>query len=354
MTSPAQARALQTSNHRYELLVWDGAGCSRSWMTVIDEALFIGESEPRFFDLMRDPELSTVTLTVTEKGYCSRAGELDPDHPRLSDCALSWVVRGLHERQKVTQKPLHVLSCDNLQGNGRLLERLCQAWSKRFEVPYNSSVVSFPDSMVDRIVPAGDSPLEIATEAFHQWVIEDRFLGERPAWDQPGLMFVPEVEPFERMKLCLLNASHSFLAYYGQLQGHEFVHQAIRDPRVRELVERLYFEEVGPSLHIPAPLTLAGYGEQLLRRFDNPNLPHRLNQIAMDGSQKIPQRFLTYREQSPVLQMAVEAWFEYLWLSFTEARFEVRDPLKESLRESVGESLESSKQNWKDLLGWAF
>ena len=161
------------------------------------------------------------------------------------------------------------------------------------------------------------------------------------------------MEPFEKIKLSLLNASHSFLAYYGQLQGYEFVHEAIADKTVRSLVEKLYFEEVGPLLKIPAPLKLRSYGDALLARFDNPDLPHRLDQIAMDGSVKIPQRFLPYLKESSVLQLALKSWYEYMYLAVSgKKKFRVSDPKAEEMAAVLGSNLDETKLVWSELLGF--
>lgn len=184
-------------------------------------------------------------------------------------------------------------------------------------------------------------------------LIEDRFVGPRPVWEQEGLMFVPEVEPFERLKLRLLNAAHSLCAYYGQLLGHDYVHQAISDPRVREQVERLFFVEVGPRLQVPAPLSLRDYGQALLARFHNPALPHRLAQIAMDGSQKLPQRVLPDASRSAALRLCLDAWFSYLWLGLRGERdLPISDPFAERFRAALGSDYEDTVRVWIHLLEW--
>lgn len=354
MRSPREAEVLREGGHTYQLVVVGNGQEETQTITTIDEALFIQDARERFLELIASEEVSTVTLTVTEKGYCARAdGTLDTDNPRLETSVLNDLVCGFRARQEKNRKPLAVLSCDNLSSNGRLLQRLCQAWSEKSGQSYDRSLVSFPNSMVDRIVPAGDDPLVIRTEAFHQWVIEDRFIGGYPLWEQKGLIFVRDVEPFERMKLCLLNASHSFLAYYGQLQGHEYVHQAINDPAIKSMVDKLCLEEVGPHLEVPGPWTLQGYVSEMLSRFDNPGLPHKLSQIAMDGTQKVPHRFLPYLQHSPVLQKALSAWFTYYYEGLTgQKSYFVSDPMREQLTASATEDRTATATAWKRLLGW--
>lgn len=337
MRRPTEALALRAAGHTYELVTCGGGQSQTQSISAIDEALFIQDSRERFFELMEDPDITTLTLTITEKGYTV-------DSPTIA-----LLKEGLQRRQARHSNPFNILSCDNLSGNGNLLKELCES----SQANYDSKLVAFPNTMVDRIVPAGDSPLIIKTETFHQWVIEDSFVGLRPSWGQEGLMFVESVEPFERLKLCLLNASHTFMAYYAQLQGHEFVHQAIKDPEIRSLVEKLYFEDVGPRLDIPKPLTLESYGQALLARFNNPDLPHRLDQIAMDGSVKIPFRFLEFVEHSEVLQMGLEAWFRYMWLGLSgKESVKISDPHSEDMKALLKERYEESRQAWSEFFGW--
>ena len=132
----------------------------------------------------------------------------------------------------------------------------------------------------------------VITEPFRQWVIEDRFAGPRPRWEVGGAQLVADVRQHEAAKLRMLNGAHSALAYLGLAQGHDFVHQAIADSTLRPLIEQLMRHEAGVSLGSDPGLDIDAYAAQLLARFANPALPHRLAQIAVDGSQKIPQRWL--------------------------------------------------------------
>jgi fructuronate reductase len=186
--------------------------------------------------------------------------------------------------------------------------------------------------MVDRIVPAtteadvaeGARLLDavdaapVVAEPYIQWVIEDRFAGARPRWEEAGAQLVADVPPFETMKLRLLNGSHSTLAYLGYLAGYEFIWQASSDRDFATLVERLMTREVIPTLVAPPGVDLAAYGAQIRERFRNPALPHRTKQVAMDGSQKLPQRFLaTVRERLASgqsiahLALAIAGWIRY-------------------------------------------
>ena len=157
------------------------------------------------------------------------------------------------------------------------------------------------------------------TEPFSQWVIEDRFVGPRPRWERVGAELVQDVRPYEAAKLRMLNGAHSLLAYCGLARGHTFVHEAIADPELRMLTERLMLQEAAPSLTAAPGQDLPRYAAQLIERFANPALNHRLIQIAMDGSQKLPQRWLEtlawHQGQGgncPAIMTGLAAWIEHL------------------------------------------
>ncbi len=203
--------------------------------------------------------------------------------------------------------------------------------------------------MVDRIVPAttdadiaeasrrlgvADAATVVA-EPYTSWVIEDRFKAARPPWEDAGATIVADVAPFETMKLRLLNGSHSTLAYLGFLAGYDFIWQASSDPMLATLTERLMVEEVMPTLVAPPGVDLAAYGAQIRERFRNAALPHRTRQIAMDGSQKLPQRLLaTVRERLSGggsithLALAIAGWIRYATGTDGEGQaFAVSDPM---------------------------
>ncbi len=203
--------------------------------------------------------------------------------------------------------------------------------------------------MVDRIVPATtDADIAeverrlglhdaapVVAEPYNQWVIEDRFVAARPAWESAGATLVREIEPFETMKLRMLNGSHSTMAYLGFLIGHETIAQAARDPALAAFVEGQMRFEIAPTLVAPPGVRIEDYGAELMRRFRNPALPHRTKQIAMDGSQKLPQRLLgTIRDNlaagRPIdrLALSVAGWMRYVYGRDEKgATIDVADPL---------------------------
>ena len=211
--------------------------------------------------------------------------------------------------------------------------------------------VSCPSTMVDRIVPATtaddrarisaalglEDAWPVVTEPYTQWVIEDDFPQGRPDW---AATFVNDVAPFELMKLRLLNGAHSSLAYLGYLAGYETVADAMADPALASFVIRLMNDEVTPVLKVPPGADIASYRAALIQRFRNPSLRHRTWQIAMDGTQKLPQRLLgTIRERLArsqaidCLALGVAAWMRYVTGRDEKGEdIDVSDPLRDELR----------------------
>lgn len=303
-----------------------------------------------------------VTLTVTEKAYCRdpATGDLDLDHPDIradlsadagARSAPGVLVAALADRRIRGLPPITVVSCDNLPANGKTLARIVQQFSAEKDpglATWIDDNIAFPSTMVDRIVPAttDEDRAEIAgltgyedawpvmTEPFTQWVIEDRFVAGRPPLEKVGAVMTQDVMPFEEMKLRLLNGSHSTLAYLGLQSGHETVSDAMADPVLRSFVETMMRTEILPTLDVPG-VDLEAYIASLLRRFDNTALRHRTMQIAMDGSQKIPQRLLgTIRDRKAAgqpyerLTLAVAAWIRHLAGEGPDGvRYDVDDPM---------------------------
>ena len=297
--------------------------------------------------LLAAPTTSIVSLTVTEKGYCHNpaTGRLDPSHPDIvhdrahpdvPHSAVGFIVAGLAARRAAGLAPFVVVTCDNLPANGRLLAGLVRdlaALRDNALADWIATNVAFPSTMVDRIVPAMTpaDPEEaraatglldaapVSHEPFRQWVIEDRFgNAEQPEWELAGAQIVADIAPFEHMKLRLLNGAHSALAYLGYLAGHETIFDAVSDPVLNGFVRRLW-DEIVPMVPPPPDTDLRHYTESLLARFANPTVRHRTWQIAMDGSQKLPQRLLgTIRERLhaglpiPSLALTVAAWIRYV------------------------------------------
>ncbi len=289
---------------------------------VIREALYAGPDGPDREALlvrMSDPAVRIVTLTVTEKGYFLNpaSGELltqaepivhDIANPTTPHTAPGLLVAALARRRAAGTPPFTVLCCDNMPANGQRTRRAVISLARHRDselADWIEAQVAFPSSMVDRIVPAMtdadrtrladlgvDDPAAVVCEAFRQWVIEERFPQGRPDWAGDGVEMVTDVTPFETMKLRLLNGAHSLLAYLGALAGIETVDAAVASPALCGLLRHYWQREAAPTLDLPAGSDAAAYTERLLARFGNDSLRHRLQQIAMDGSQKLPQRWL--------------------------------------------------------------
>ncbi|MEG0799748.1 MAG: fructuronate reductase [Citrobacter sp.] len=296
---------------------------------------------------MARPETAIVSLTITEKGYCTdpASGELDLNHPFIQHdiahpqspkSAIGYIVEALALRREQGLKAFTVLSCDNLRENGHVAKTAVLGLANARDpqlAEWIARHVTFPCTMVDRIVPAAteealvqiatqlgvEDPCAIACEPFRQWVIEDNFVNGRPDWDRAGAQFVQDVVPFEMMKLRMLNGSHSFLAYLGYLGGYETIAEAMTNSAYRNAALALMLEEQAPTLSMPEGTDLAGYAELLIARFTNPSLKHRTWQIAMDGSQKLPQRLLdpirlhlAKGEDYRHLALGVAGWIRYV------------------------------------------
>jgi fructuronate reductase len=305
-----------------------------------------------------DQSIKIITLTITEKGYSLAADgrSLDLQDSIIKDdlanrqhpsSALGLIALGLRARMHSGGAALTILSCDNLSQNSRLLRAVLVdylALSFPEVIEWLDSATTFPCSVVDRIVPAMTAQQKqrqalqlglvdesaVTTEPFSQWIIEDRFAGHRPAWDKVGVQLVEDVLPFETIKLRLLNAAHSAIAYCGLLTGMETVDEVMADAPLRSFIERLMAEELMPALDVPEGFDLGLYRDQLLQRFENPCLRHRCQQIAMDGSEKILQRWLPTLEQlpeAPSLVKALSAWCYFI----LQTELPIDDPRKEQL-----------------------
>jgi fructuronate reductase len=313
----------------------------------VREVMVASQQRERIISAIAAPSCRIVTFTVTEKGYC-RAPDGTLDKAAADASFYPLLADGLARRKAAGLPGLTLLSCDNLAQNGQQLRSLLDQYLSGDLRDWFAEHCTTPCAMVDRIVPA-TAPADldacaaaiglrdegaVFAEPFSQWVVEDAFAGPRPRWEKHGVQIVSDVTPYETAKLRMLNGAHSLLAYAGLARGHDFVHQAIADPWLRPLAERLMRDEAAPTVTPARGHSLNDYAEALLQRFGNPATRHRLAQIAMDGSQKIPQRWLPVlaeaRAPCPAILTGIAAWLVHV----AEAD-ELHDPLAEPLREAT-------------------
>ena len=362
---------LRTAGHLYHVAEYaDSESITLREIGVIEESLFSGRDSSNNWGRDREALLvrmasadtRIVTLTVTEKGYFLNpaSGELRVDDPMIIGdiaspqqprTAPGLLVEALARRREAGIAPFTVLSCDNMPDNGKRTRQAVVQLAEHRDAALASWIaneVSFPCSMVDRIVPAMTDadferlavlgvtdPNAVVCEAFTQWVVEDSFLQGRPDWETEGVEMVADVAPFETMKLRMLNGSHSLLAYLGALAGIETVFEGVNHTKLRALLRRYMLEEAAPTLEMPKGIDLDAYADSLLARFANDSLRHRLQQIAMDGSQKLPQRWLSGAlkrsasgQSSLCVALGMAAWIRYTAGEDLEGnRYTVDDPL---------------------------
>lgn len=311
------AAGLKAQDCLYSVVTRGPYGDSVRVVGSVVDAVAASDERDRLLGQLASSAIRIVTLTVSEKAYGIDpvSGGLDLAHavvahdlqePEKPIGTVGLLVEGLRRRMLSGSGPLTVLCCDNLPGNGHVLRRLVLEMAERRGgalAAWIGSGVRFPCSMVDRIVPAAtgetraraaglieaEDRFALETEPFSQWVIEDDFAAGRPEWEAGGALFVADVAPYEKMKLRLLNGSHSLIAYLGQLHGLDCVRDVMAVAAHGDLVRR-HMTAVLPTLDPLPEIDLAAYCEQLVARFANPAIAHRTAQIAMDGTQKMPLR----------------------------------------------------------------
>ncbi|MDR0474473.1 MAG: mannitol dehydrogenase family protein [Treponema sp.] len=290
---------------------------------------------------------SIVSLTVTEGGYYfnketfepnpnEAAVQRDMENPQDPKTAAGFLAAALERRFRENRKALTVVCCDNVPQNGKVLQSSVMFFCREHRreiLPWLEDNVSFPSSMVDRITPATTQALieELETkygisdehpvcgEDFRQWVLEDNFKTQVPDYAACGVQLVKEVEPYELMKMRLLNGSHSALAYAGYLLGCRFVDEGITNPLLGNFIRNHYMEEVTPTLEPVPGINIKAYKDTLVSRFSNKNISDTILRLASQGTSKIPGFILnpladTVRRQLPHSAMifALASWARFL------------------------------------------
>ncbi|MGK3141565.1 mannitol dehydrogenase family protein [Pantoea sp. C2G6] len=376
LNSGALIQALREQQLLYTLTEMADASLHTRVIGVITEALH-GKSDgiEAVINAMSQPDVAIVSITVTEKGYCHQpaSGNLNPDHPDILHdlqnpqtprSVPGLILAAIRRRQAQGLPPFSVMSCDNMPENGHVTRNVITQLAKRQEpalADYIEQHVTFPSTMVDRIVPAmtdaafnalnarlgTEDPVAVEAEPFFQWVIEDNFVNGRPAWEKAGAELVSDVLPYEEMKLRMLNGSHSFLAYLGFLAGYEHISDCVADPHFRAAARSLMIDEQAPTLRTQG-VDLHAYADSLIARYENRAIKHRTGQIATDGTQKLPQRMLDSLRwhlqrdsQCELLLLGVAGWMRYVGGKDEQGQpIEIRDPMKARLAECVASSEE--------------
>ncbi|HUB11391.1 MAG TPA: mannitol dehydrogenase family protein [Acetobacteraceae bacterium] len=277
----------------------------------IARVIYAGDSSTALLDAIARPGVRIVSLTVTENGYCLNPAtrQFDPDHPLIRadlaapetpHSAIGIIVESYRRRMAAQRSAFTALSCDNIQHNGNVLRAAVLALAKLRDPALAAWIEAhgaFPNTMVDRITPV-TAPEDVAyleqtygiadrwpvvCEDFTQWVIEDRFVAGRPAWETVGAQFVPDVTPYEMMKLRLLNGSHLAVAALGRLAGHTYIHETMQDDLLRRLMAALMDRETGPTLPPVPGIDLADYQRTLIARFANPAIRDTVERVNTDA-----------------------------------------------------------------------
>ncbi|WP_230350632.1 mannitol dehydrogenase family protein [Lelliottia sp. WAP21] len=372
---------LRAQDHLYTVLEKGAEGNQPIVIGAVHECLNAKlDSLAAIIEKFCEPQVAIVSLTITEKGYCidPATGKLDTQNPRIlhdlenplePHSAPGILVEALHRRRERGLLPFTVLSCDNIPDNGHVVKNAVLGMAQKRSpelAEWIAEQVSFPGTMVDRIVPAAteeslaeiarelgvEDPCAISCEPFIQWVVEDNFVAGRPEWELAGVQMVQDVLPWEQMKLRMLNGSHSFLAYLGYLAGYAHINECMEDDAFRDAARRLMLDEQAPTLRITG-VDLTAYADSLVARFANPALQHRTWQIAMDGSQKLPQRMLegirvliARESRWPLLALGIAGWMRYVsGVDECGNSIDVRDPLSDKIRSRVENSSDDERVN---------
>ena len=338
--------ALVPQDCLYTLTTKDMTQQSTRVIGSIVQFLYAPDNPEAIFTVLCDPAIRIVSLTITEGGYNvdQNSGEFDWSNPEIVgdldrlDSPLTvfgYITEALRRRKASGHEPFTVMSCDNIQGNGHLAQKMFASFASKVDqdlAQWIHDTVAFPNSMVDRITPVTTaldiSQAELITglcdhwpvvaETFFQWVLEDNFPTGRPPFEKAGVQLVRDVEPYELMKLRLLNASHQALTYFGHLMGYQLVHDAVNDPLIQTLLRRYMVEEAQPTLRPVPGVDLAEYQNMLISRFTNAEVNDTIARLCAESSDRIPKWLvpvinerLSQAAEVPLSAAVVASWARY-------------------------------------------
>ncbi|MGU3409620.1 mannitol dehydrogenase family protein [Microbacterium sp. M1A1_1b] len=352
----AEAMAAQGGLYTLVLKHPDGTRDARVIGSIVDYLLAVDDPEA-VIAKMASPDTKIVSLTITEGGYNFDhvTGEFVADEPGVAadlrgeappHTVFGLVVEALRRRRDSGQVPFTVMSCDNIQGNGRVARRMFTAYARLQDAAFADWMdehVSFPNSMVDRITPVTtdedraavreDLGIEdawpVVAEPFFQWVLEDDHPAGRPPYQDADVQIVDDVEPYELMKLRLLNASHQGLCYFGYLSGYRYAHEATQDPAIATFLRRYMDEEGTPTLTPVPGIDLDDYKATLIERFQNPEVRDTLARLCAESSDRIPKWLLPVVRENLASggPVALSAGIVASWARYAEGTDESGEPI---------------------------
>ena len=371
MHSPDVRTALEAQDHLYTCVERDADGSRAAIVGAIRQVLVAKDDPAAAVERLTDPSVTVVTTTVTEAGYCCKPGarSLDRAHPgvrhdlhepRLPSTMPGLLVAALARRREHHLAPFAVVPCDNLTANGELARGVLVGLAASTDpdlARWIESSVPFCSTMVDRMVPSITDDtrrtstsltglldaLPVATEPFSQWVIERHPAVDLRAWVSAGAEIVDDVTRHERLKLRVLNGTHSALAYLGLRAGHHTVDDALADHRVSSFVRAMLLDEILPTVDAPAGVDSQRYADTVLARFTNRSLRYATSKVATDGSLKLAERLLpvaldrlSHGSGIDGIATVIAAW---MWCVVGPAAADlgVGDPLAPELVRAVGD-----------------
>lgn len=349
---------LQEQDYLYTLISRDSEGNEdvRVIGSIVDY-IWTPEDPVAAVEYLAQEAIKIVSLTVTEGGYnfnqVTHEYDLttpavvedlkDPEHPRT---VFGLVVAALKLRRERGIPPFTVMSCDNIQANGELAAKMFTAHARELDPELAGWIeqnVSFPNSMVDRITPATtdedrsyvathlgiEDGWPVVTEDFIQWVLEDRFVDGRPSYEKVGVQVVDNVEPYEKLKLRMLNSSHQGLCYFGYLAGYHYVHDAVNNPLIQELLLRYMREEAMPTLDELPDTDVEQYAQTLIERFTNEAVKDTVPRLCAESSDRIPKWLMpvVFDNLKDGGKVALSAAIVASWARYAEAKDEQGEPI---------------------------
>lgn len=383
LRSSTMQDALKPQDYLYTLAIL-GEETEYRVIGAIKDVLVAPDNPQAVIDLIAKDTTQLISSTITEKGYCLASGKVEFKHPSLKAELASleapttiygFLARGLIARfQNPTERSkLTIMCCDNISAGGELLKHgvlhllrehnsQAHAWAQEN--------IGFVSSMVDRVCPATDDALRdlvfkntgrkdawpVSAEPFSQWIIEGNFAGERPEFDRVGAVFVEDIAPFETMKLRYLNAAHTMASTLGYLSDDAFVHEALERPEVFNFMRQALYENVLPNAAVPQGYDGAVYIEEVIKRFQNGNLPYANLQVGTDSSQKIQQRWFPTIDQA-LSRNADCSYFEFClgaWVIFIQRALEnnvLNDPKKTEFAKVDTDNLDDMVMSYLSIAG---